>query len=179
VISNDPFVSNNHGETQGLSVQHESRDVPLDTDKQQSSPDFSRSSRSPPSLISESPSDIGVSLSHGAQIELIDVWFACEYHVFPLPFLHRRTVLRRLKSDNPPHPLLLNAIFALGAQFSQHPEVTSLRSVDPAARYLAGEAFYSAARSYALESIDDEPQLSTVQALILLSVCVTNYIQTT
>ncbi|KAJ3207963.1 hypothetical protein HDU67_007105 [Dinochytrium kinnereticum] len=113
--------------------------------------------------------------------ELIELWFACHYHVDPLPMFHRITFVRSLSSSTPPSPLLLHAMYATAAPYSRHPsilnkQVSEALSHGDAAdfdrpkgdRYSVGEGFYGKARSLVMHYIET-PSLSTVQALVLIS----------
>ncbi|KAJ3110305.1 hypothetical protein HDU96_006732 [Phlyctochytrium bullatum] len=115
-----------------------------------------------------------------ALAELIELWFACHYHVDPLPMFHRLTFMRSLGGPNPPSELLLHAMYATAAPYSKHPVVcVGVGPVEPDARdgavpeargdrYAVGEMFYAKARSLVMRHIE-MPDVSTVQALILIS----------
>lgn len=93
--------------------------------------------------------------------ELIQLFFSITHPT--IRFVHKATLLSRLDSENKPY-LLLNAIFALSARFSTHPQVC----VPGQPRYLNGELFAQRLLSHLSPLLLSQPTLDTVQALILL-----------
>lgn len=94
---------------------------------------------------------------------LLDLYFS---HFYPLlPLIHKKSFLASLESsDNPPSPLLLNAIFAVAARISPDPRVRT----DPSLPDTAGDLFFERAKGL-LEFEWDNFRVSTVQSLLLLS----------
>ncbi|KAI8837837.1 hypothetical protein BC829DRAFT_404920 [Chytridium lagenaria] len=105
--------------------------------------------------------------------ELVELWFVCHYHVDPLPMFHRTTFVRSLSGPDPPSELLMHALYATAAQYSAHPAIAKLKGIDEnyslSDTFSVGEPFYAKARSLIMHYIET-PSLSTVQALILISV---------
>ncbi|KAI8370766.1 fungal-specific transcription factor domain-containing protein [Choanephora cucurbitarum] len=93
---------------------------------------------------------------------LLDLYFT---HFYPLlPLLHKRSFLASLKSDKPPPPLLLNAVYAVASRISPDIRVRT----DPTSKETAGDIFLERARIL-LEFEWDDYRVSTVQSLLLLS----------
>ncbi|KAI1316649.1 hypothetical protein EDD11_009684 [Mortierella claussenii] len=90
---------------------------------------------------------------------LIDLFFDSIY--FQLPIIHPVT-FRKQYREGKISPNLLNAMCAVVARFSNHPDVVTT----PA--FLAGEPFATNVRGMLLDSIDI-PTVSNVQALVFLS----------
>ncbi|KAI8888614.1 hypothetical protein K501DRAFT_18319 [Backusella circina FSU 941] len=90
---------------------------------------------------------------------LIILYFTHFYPFLPLFFK------RQLYSIDPIAPLLLNAIYAIASRISPDPRVRS----DPASASTAGDVFFDRAERLLDESYD-QPSISTVQALLLLSI---------
>lgn len=90
---------------------------------------------------------------------LIVLYFKHFYPFLPLFFK------RQLYSIDPIAPLLLNAIYAIASRISPDARVRS----DPAAPSTAGDVFFDRAERLLDESYD-QPSISTVQALLLLSI---------
>ncbi|KAJ3103338.1 hypothetical protein HDU97_010243 [Phlyctochytrium planicorne] len=123
------------------------------------------------------PDDFNVTvIPKSALKELVELFFACHYHVDPLPIFHRITFVKSLSSANPPSQLLLHAIYASAAPYSTHPAVLNQGSTDQFQeklnekrdRHAVGERFYTVARSLVMQNIEC-PSLPTVQALILIA----------
>ncbi|CAG8502961.1 1993_t:CDS:2 [Acaulospora morrowiae] len=125
-------------------------------------------SRSLSFLINQDQSDVGSyvepplptstpsleSLQPDVERQLLEKYFNHFHPYFPI--VNRSQFIRRLNVEDQPSPLLLNAIYAVGALF---PPVLS-DSSNPS-------VYYERARSL-LDHFIDVPRLSTVQALILL-----------
>ncbi|RUS22560.1 fungal-specific transcription factor domain-containing protein [Endogone sp. FLAS-F59071] len=90
---------------------------------------------------------------------LLDTFF--EYLYVQMPIIHQATIRKRVKAGTVPKALLL-AIMAASARFSNHPAVAE----NPP--WAAGEKYAAKARILVNRSFD-VPTLSSVQALVLLS----------
>ncbi|KAI9314717.1 fungal-specific transcription factor domain-containing protein [Dichotomocladium elegans] len=98
-------------------------------------------------------------LSH----HLLNIYF--EYFYPSLPLFYKKRLTSSLSSPlEPISPLLLNAIYAVASRVSPDPRVRS----DLAAPDTAGEIFFERAKCL-LDDYYDVPRISTVQALLLLS----------
>lgn len=94
---------------------------------------------------------------------LIDLYFTNFYPV--LPILHKATFLKSLKDpQNPPSPLLLNAIFAIASRISTDERVIG----GPESYLTVGNTFFERAKIL-LDKDNDKINISTIQALLLLS----------
>ncbi|CAG8659003.1 15667_t:CDS:2 [Acaulospora morrowiae] len=93
---------------------------------------------------------------------LVNLYFV---HVHPyVPIIHKSDFLSRLNDkSNPNSPLLLCSVLAMGARYSDDPNVR----LDPAKPETAGLIFYNRAKEL-LEDFMDAPRLSTVQSQLLM-----------
>ncbi|RIA93243.1 fungal-specific transcription factor domain-containing protein [Glomus cerebriforme] len=83
-----------------------------------------------------------------------------------VPVLNKRFFLQqRENSSDPVSPLLLNAIFAVSAEFSERPSVHA----DPETHETGGWLYFDRARAL-LDDFMDAPRMSTIAALILMSI---------
>ncbi|CAG8531568.1 3120_t:CDS:2 [Cetraspora pellucida] len=83
-----------------------------------------------------------------------------------VPVLNKSIFLQQRESpDDPPSLLLLNAMFAVAAEFSDRPSVRT----DPESHEKGGWIFFDRARNI-LDSFLDAPRMSTIAALILMSI---------
>ncbi|KAI9101074.1 fungal-specific transcription factor domain-containing protein [Phlyctochytrium arcticum] len=89
--------------------------------------------------------------------ELVELFFACEYHVLPFNYLHTCTTIRKTRTLP---PALLYALCALGAKY------TGLFPEKP--RQQAGDYFYFKAQQFLTEN-DNKPELSLIHSLLLLA----------
>jgi hypothetical protein len=94
---------------------------------------------------------------------LIDIYFKYCYTV--LPVMHKGHFLERLKNpEDPPPPILLNAIFAIASRLSSDPRVS-----EGGDHYgTAGMVFYRRAMEF-LDDEMDQVNVTTIQALLLLA----------
>ncbi|KAJ3325060.1 hypothetical protein HDU76_013254, partial [Blyttiomyces sp. JEL0837] len=91
--------------------------------------------------------------------ELLDLYF---HYIYPfMPLVHKNTFMANFANES---PLLLNAMYALAARFSEHPSIR----LNPDAMYSAGDVFYIKAREL-VDHYMDVPTASTVSALLLLA----------
>ena len=131
------------------------------------------------------PENVYEGIPQEALDELIEIFFACVYHIEPMSFLHPAIFLRNLKY-RADCPILLNAMYAVAARFSKHPAIITKSyqmlsqceeqtQNNPAlklhkeARYVAGEEFYMRARSNVMQVVESHRSLSACQALIFLA----------
>ncbi|GBC34759.2 fungal-specific transcription factor domain-containing protein [Rhizophagus irregularis DAOM 181602=DAOM 197198] len=83
-----------------------------------------------------------------------------------VPVLNKNLFLQQRENANdPPSPLLLNAMFAVSAEFSERPSVRS----DPETHETGGWIYFDRARAL-LDDFMDAPRMSTIAALILMSI---------
>ncbi|RGB30772.1 fungal-specific transcription factor domain-containing protein [Rhizophagus diaphanus] len=83
-----------------------------------------------------------------------------------VPVLNKNLFLQQRKNAiDPPSPLLLNAMFAVSAEFSERPSVRS----DPETHETGGWIYFDRARAL-LDDFMDAPRMSTIAALILMSI---------
>ncbi|KAI9281690.1 fungal-specific transcription factor domain-containing protein [Umbelopsis sp. AD052] len=94
---------------------------------------------------------------------LIDIYFKYCYPV--LPVMHKGNFLEKLKNpEDPPAPILLNAIFAIASRLSSDPRVS-----EGGNHYgTAGTVFHKRAMEY-LDDDLDRVNVETIQALLLLA----------
>ncbi|KAJ3041018.1 hypothetical protein HK097_002401, partial [Rhizophlyctis rosea] len=94
-----------------------------------------------------------------ATAELIELYF---HYVYPImPLIHKPTFMRNLPNES---PLMLNAMYAVAARYSQHPAIRT----NPNALYNSGDVFYIKAREL-VDHYMDVPNVSTVNALLVLA----------
>ncbi|KAI8370385.1 fungal-specific transcription factor domain-containing protein [Radiomyces spectabilis] len=94
---------------------------------------------------------------------LIAVYFKYFYPFLPL-FYKKKLASCMKPSGDPVSPLLLNAIYAVASRISPDERVRS----DPASADTAGDIFFERAKRL-LDDYYDTPDISTVQALLLLA----------
>ncbi|KAF7721696.1 hypothetical protein EC973_004285 [Apophysomyces ossiformis] len=94
--------------------------------------------------------------------QLLEIYFTNFYPFLPL--LHKKSFMAALNSDNPPPPLLMNAIYAVASRLSTDVRVRR----DPDQQDTAGDIFFERARAL-LDFEWDNFRVSTVQALLLMS----------
>ncbi|CAI2172088.1 14696_t:CDS:2 [Funneliformis geosporum] len=83
-----------------------------------------------------------------------------------VPVLNKNLFLQqRENSNDPPSPLLLNAMFAISAEFSERSSVRA----DPETLETGGWVYFDRARAL-LDDFMDAPRMSTIAALILMSI---------
>ncbi|CAG8479569.1 5649_t:CDS:2 [Acaulospora morrowiae] len=83
-----------------------------------------------------------------------------------IPVLNKSHFLQQLENPHdPPSPLLLNAMFAIAAEFSDRPHIRS----DPETHENGGWIFLDRARNL-IDTFLDAPRMSTIAALILMSI---------
>ncbi|CAG8607622.1 6892_t:CDS:2 [Dentiscutata erythropus] len=95
---------------------------------------------------------------------LLELYWA---NVHPyVPVLNKSIFLQQRENpDDPPSLLLLNAMFAVAAEFSDRPSVRT----DSESHEKGGWVFFDRARNI-LDSFLDAPRMSTIAALILMSI---------
>ncbi|RHZ43719.1 hypothetical protein Glove_880g8 [Diversispora epigaea] len=83
-----------------------------------------------------------------------------------VPVINKSIFLQqRENSNDPPSVLLLNAMFAVAAEFSDRPSIKN----DPETHEKGGWIFFDRARNL-LDTFLDAPRMSTIAALILMSI---------
>ncbi|CAG8790450.1 15269_t:CDS:2 [Gigaspora margarita] len=94
---------------------------------------------------------------------LLETYFT---HIHPLlPIIYKPIFFNRLKDRNNPPFLLLNAIYALAARYSDRPE---LRKVIQDSQ-TAGDEFFDRAKAL-LDNDYDKSHITTIQALIIMAI---------